>query len=81
MASEREAVALTDVALLVVGPLIPPDGYPFEAVLAAAVAWGVDLVVMGRPERRTTGRPYVGSGTEHLLELTPVPAVVVTGTS
>jgi nucleotide-binding universal stress UspA family protein len=54
------------------------DGtHPFEALLAAAVAWRADLVVMGRSDTRRTGRPYVGSQTEHLLEFTEVPVVVV----
>lgn len=50
---------------------------PFEALLAAAIDWGADLVVMGRSDKRSTGRPYVGSQTEHLLEFTDIPVVVV----
>lgn len=54
------------------------DGlHPFEILLAAANGWGADLIVMGRSDRRRTGRPYVGSQTEHLLEFTEVPVVVV----
>lgn len=53
------------------------DGRPFESVLAAAVANRDDLVVMGRTGRRSTGRPYVGSQTEHVLEFAEVPVVVV----
>lgn len=54
------------------------DGlHPFEILLAAASAWSADLIVMGRSDRRRTGRPYVGSQTEHLLEFTEVPVVVV----
>jgi nucleotide-binding universal stress UspA family protein len=49
----------------------------FEAVLAAATEWGAGLIVMGRSDKRPTGRPYVGSQTEHLLEFTEVPVVVV----
>jgi nucleotide-binding universal stress UspA family protein len=52
---------------------------PFESVLDEARAWNSDLVVMGRSDKRPTGRPYVGSQTEHLLEFTDVPVVVVPG--
>jgi nucleotide-binding universal stress UspA family protein len=50
---------------------------PFEAVLAAADEYGDDLIVMGRTSRRSTGRPYVGSQTEHVLEFATVPVIVV----
>lgn len=54
------------------------DGmHPFEILLAAATRWHADLIVMGRSDRRRTGRPYVGSQTEHLLEFTEIPVVVV----
>ena len=43
----------------------------------AAVVWRADLIVMGKTDRRATGRPYVGSQTEHLLEFTRIPVVVV----
>lgn len=52
---------------------------PFEHALATALAWQADLIVMGRSDRRRTGRPYVGSQTEHLLEFTDVPVLVVPG--
>ena len=56
------------------------DGkHAFEAVLADAKLWGADLIVMGRSDQRPTGRPYVGSQTEHLLEFTEIPVVVVPG--
>ena len=51
--------------------------HPYEAVLDAAVVWRADLIVMGKTDRRSTGRPYVGSQTEHLLEFTRIPVVVV----
>ncbi len=54
------------------------DGtHPFEMILRACVEWDADLVVMGRSDKRPTGRPYVGSQTEHLLEFTHIPVVVV----
>lgn len=51
--------------------------HPFETLLAAASDWGADVVVMGRSDKRPTGRPYVGSQTEHLLEFSDIPVVVV----
>ena len=54
------------------------DGkHAFESVLAAAHAWHADIVVMGRSDKRPIGRPYVGSQTEHVLEFTEVPVIVV----
>ncbi len=52
---------------------------PFEILLHAIDVHGADLAVMGRSDLRSTGRPYVGSQTEHLLEFTPIPVVVVPG--
>lgn len=49
----------------------------FEALLQEVNRWNADVVVMGRSDKRPTGRPYVGSQTEHLLEFTDVPVVVV----
>lgn len=58
------------------------DGtHPFEALLATALRWDADIVIMGRSDKRPTGRPYVGSQTEHLLEFTDVPVVVVPAAS
>jgi nucleotide-binding universal stress UspA family protein len=54
-----------------------PDGQPYEALLDAVARWDADLVVMGRTDKRSSGRPYVGSQTEHLLEFADVPVVVV----
>lgn len=53
------------------------DGQPFEALLATAHEWNADLIVMGRSDRRRPGDPYVGSQTEHLLEFTDIPVLVV----
>lgn len=50
---------------------------PFEALLAAARDWEADLIVMGLSDRRRPGAPHVGSQTEHLLEFTHVPVLVV----
>jgi nucleotide-binding universal stress UspA family protein len=52
-------------------------GHPFEALLAVAHAWNADLIVMGRSDNRRPGVPYVGSQTEHLLEFTHIPVLVV----
>jgi nucleotide-binding universal stress UspA family protein len=52
-------------------------GHPFEVLLAVAHEWQADLIVMGRSDKRRPGLPYVGSQTEHLLEFTHVPVLVV----
>lgn len=51
--------------------------HPFEVVLAVAHEWDADLIIMGRSDLRRPGRPYVGSQTEHLLEFTDIPVLVV----
>ncbi len=52
-------------------------GHPFDVLLAVAEDWDADLIVMGRSDARRPGAPYVGSQTEHLLEFTHVPVLVV----
>ena len=52
-------------------------GHPFEVLLAVADEWDADLIVMGRSDNRRPGVPYVGSQTEHLLEFTDIPVLVV----
>ena len=52
-------------------------GQPFEVLLRVADEWQADLIVMGRSDVRLPGVPYVGSQTEHLLEFTTVPVLVV----
>ncbi|RLE23851.1 MAG: hypothetical protein DRJ50_05515 [Actinobacteria bacterium] len=54
------------------------DGdHPFDALLVAAQLWKADLIIMGRSDMRRPGQPYVGSQTEHLLEFTHLPVLVV----
>jgi nucleotide-binding universal stress UspA family protein len=53
------------------------DGHPFDALLDVAGRWGADLIVMGRSDMRRPGARYVGSQTEHLLEFTDIPVLVV----
>ena len=50
---------------------------PYDVLLARATEWDADLIVMGRSDLRRPGQPYVGSQTEHLLEFTTIPVVVV----
>lgn len=47
------------------------------AVLDAARAWKADLVIVGRSARSTSGEPYVGAQTRHLLEFAGQPVLVV----
>lgn len=54
-------------------------GQAFEALLAAAHTWQADVIIMGRSDIRRPGQPYVGSQTEHLLEFTDIPVLVVPG--
>jgi nucleotide-binding universal stress UspA family protein len=49
----------------------------FEAILIVAQEWRADLIVMGRSDKRRPGGHYVGSQTEHLLEFTDIPVLVV----
>lgn len=49
----------------------------FEAILAAAHQWRADVIIMGRSDIRRPGQSYVGSQTEHLLEFTDIPVLVV----
>ncbi len=67
--AEREGVPATVAA--------GRDGRPDECLRAAAATSGADLIVMGRTDRRASGRPYVGSQTEHVLEFAEVPVLVV----
>ena len=50
---------------------------PFDALLAEARRWNADLIVIGRSDMRRPGRRYVGSQTEHVLEFTEIPVLVV----
>jgi nucleotide-binding universal stress UspA family protein len=52
-------------------------GQPFEAVLEEARRRDADLIVVGRSDRRRPGSPHVGSQTEHVLEFTDRPVLVV----
>lgn len=53
------------------------DGPVGEAVLADARAWAADLVVLGRSRSTTSGEPYVGAQTRHVLEFAERPVLVV----
>jgi nucleotide-binding universal stress UspA family protein len=50
---------------------------PYEAILEAATEWGADFIFMGRTGRHGPGRALMGSQTEHVLEFSEVPVVVV----
>ena len=56
---------------------ITDGGHAFEVILRVAHDWSADLIVMGRSDNRRPGVPYVGSQTEHLLEFTDIPVLVV----
>lgn len=73
----RHVAALARIADVEASTEAIAGSQPFEVVLAAAADWGADVIVMGRSDKRPTGRPYVGSQTEHVLEFTDVPVIVV----
>jgi nucleotide-binding universal stress UspA family protein len=53
------------------------EGDAARALLGEARSWGAELVVIGRSDVRTAGRPYVGALTRHVLEFSDVPVLVV----
>ncbi len=57
---------------------IPAAGRdPYEVILDVSSRWGADFVFIGRTGRRGPGRALMGSQTEHVLEFSEVPVVVV----
>jgi len=56
------------------------DGAPFDANLSEAHDRRADLIIMGRSDKQRPGAPRVGSQTEHLLEFTDIPVLVVPST-
>lgn len=52
------------------------DGDPAEAIVEAAVAEGVDLIVVGSHQRRGVDRLVMGSVSEQVVRTSPVPVVV-----
>ncbi len=48
-----------------------------ESVAEAARLWNADLVVVGSHGRRGIGRVLLGSGTEQIVRLAPVPVLVI----
>jgi nucleotide-binding universal stress UspA family protein len=53
------------------------DGDPGEEVVADAMEWRADLVVVGRCEREGASRPILGGVAQHVLELSDAPVLVV----
>ena len=56
-------------------------GEAFRCILEEARSWQADLIVMAVSHRSGLRSPYVGSQTEHVLEFTPCPVLVVPGAS
>ena len=54
-------------------------GEAFRCILEEARAWRADLIVMAVSHRTGLRSPYVGSQTEHVLEFTECPVLVVPG--
>ncbi|GAA2154571.1 hypothetical protein GCM10009844_40600 [Nocardioides koreensis] len=55
------------------------DGEVGQAILDDARRWAADVVVIGRSRRGSSGEPYVGTQTRHVLEFAEVPVLVVPG--
>jgi nucleotide-binding universal stress UspA family protein len=53
------------------------EGQPFRRILEEAHAWRADLIVMTVSDRTGLRSAYVGSETEHVLEFTECPVLVV----
>lgn len=53
------------------------SGEAFRCILDEARAWPADLIVMGVSRRDELRSPYVGSQTEHVLEFSACPVLVV----
>jgi nucleotide-binding universal stress UspA family protein len=53
------------------------SGTPARCVLEQARSWPADLIVIGRADPDEPGQPYVGGVTQHVLEFTAVPVLVV----
>jgi nucleotide-binding universal stress UspA family protein len=73
----RHVAHLAEQAGLVPRSTTADGGHPFDVLLGVAEEWRADLIVMGRSNKRRPGVPYIGSQTEHLLEFTSIPVLVV----
>lgn len=52
------------------------EGDPAESIVEAAIAEGVDLIVVGSHQRRGVDRLVMGSVSEQVVRTSPVPVVV-----
>jgi len=57
--------------------VVARDGEPSRRILEEAEAWGAELIVMGRSDRRGPSSPYLGSETAHVLEFSEWPVLVI----
>jgi len=55
------------------------SGEAFRCILEEARVWRADLIVMAISHRNELRSPYVGSQTEHVLEFTACPVLVIPG--
>jgi nucleotide-binding universal stress UspA family protein len=54
-------------------------GEAFRCILDEARTWRADLIVMAVSHRSGLRSPYVGSQTEHVLEFTSCPVLIIPG--
>ncbi|MEO6270188.1 MAG: universal stress protein [Lautropia sp.] len=73
-----EAIEQGAAVAVTVSPLMKPaiDGSIAAAVLAEALAGGVDLIVIGTHGRRGLGRAVLGSVAEEVIRDSPVPVLL-----
>jgi nucleotide-binding universal stress UspA family protein len=50
-----------------------------DSVADAASSWGADLIVVGTHGRHGIGRVLLGSGSEQIMHLAPVPVLMIRG--
>ena len=74
----RRVTALAEAAGLEIETALL-DGDAAQAILDDARRWAADVVVIGRSRRGSSGEPYVGAQTRHVLEFAEVPVLVVQG--
>lgn len=72
----RHVAHLAEAAGVTAEPLLML-GEPARCVLEAARTWPADLIVLGRSHPHGTGAPYIGHETQHVLEFSDHPVLVV----
>jgi len=56
-------------------------GEPFHVILDEAQSWNADMIIMAVSDEHRVRSNYVGSVTEHVIEFSPCPVLVVPASS